>query len=107
MTGASARAVAPSRLRLSPRATILALILAGLLLYAVGPLRTYLAQRDRLAQLEQQTQVLEQENVRLEREIERLNDPQYLERLARERLGMAKPGEIGFVVVPEQPPAGG
>jgi cell division protein FtsB len=66
----------------------------------VGPLRTYLDQRERLARLERQTQVLQQANAGLEAQIRRLNDPEYLERLARERLGMVRPGEIGFVPVP-------
>jgi len=98
-----AEAIGRARFRLTPRATILTLIVAALLLYMVGPLRTYLGQRDRLVQLQRQTQMLQGQNARLEQEIRRLNDPAYLERLARERLGMVKPGEIGFVVVPESP----
>ena len=111
MRAASARADAfgRARFRLTPRATILALLVAGLLLYMVGPLRTYLEQRERLVHLERQTKALIQANAGLEAQIRRLNDPEYLERLARERLGMVRPGEIGFVPVPEPsgtPPAG-
>jgi len=72
------------------------------------PLRTYMAQRDRLAQLQRQSQVLVQQNEQLRRQIAQLQDPSYLERIARECLGMVKPGEIGFIIAPQsgraQPP---
>jgi len=67
-----------------------------------------MAQRDHLGQLERQTKVLEQQNGMLQLKIQQLHDPAYLERIARECLGMVKPGEIGFIVVPKsgeaQPP---
>ena len=91
----------PARVRLTSRGAILSLVLVGLLLYLVVPLRTYLAQRDRLSRLERQTVVLERQNARLEREVRLLRDPDYLERIARECLGMVKAGEIGFIVVPK------
>jgi cell division protein FtsB len=55
----------------------------------------------RLRQLGEQLSTLERENVSLRREAERLaqvidrlrNDPAYLERIAREERGMARPGE--------------
>jgi cell division protein FtsB len=102
MTGAAARAaVRRPRLQLTPRAAILAIVVTALLVYLAVPLRTYIAQRDRLNQLERQTQILEQQKARLEREVRLLEDPAYLERIARECLGMVKKGEIGFIVVPE------
>jgi cell division protein FtsB len=88
------------RIRLTPRAAILAILVTALLLYLVVPLRAYMAQRDRLEQLEHQTEVLSQQNAELSRQIDRLNDPAYIERLARECLQMTRPGEISFVVVP-------
>jgi cell division protein FtsB len=108
VTTAVARSdVRRSRLQLSPRAAILALAVAALLIYLVVPLRTYIAQRDRLNQLERQTQILEEQKTKLQQQVELLQDPAYLERIARECLGMVKKGEIGFIVVPEgssQPP---
>lgn len=77
------------------------MVVTALLIYLVVPLRTYLAQRDRLNQLERQTQILEQQREKLRREVQLLQDPAYLERIARECLGMVKKGEIGFIVVPE------
>jgi cell division protein FtsB len=70
----------------------------ALLLYMVVPLRTYIAQRDRLAQLERQSQVLEQQKTKLEAEVDQWKDPAYLELIARACLGMVRPGEVAFVV---------
>ncbi|HEV8420952.1 MAG TPA: septum formation initiator family protein [Actinomycetota bacterium] len=89
------------RAQLTPRAVILAVVVTALLIYLVAPLRTYLAQRDRLNQLQRQTQILEEQKALLERQVQQLKDPAYLERIARECLGMVKKGEIGFIVVPE------
>ena len=76
-------------------------MVTALLIYLAVPLRTYVAQRDRLNQLERQTQILEEQKTRLQKQVELLQDPAYLERIARECLGMVKKGEIGFIVVPE------
>jgi cell division protein FtsB len=91
----------PRRVQLTPRAVILALVVIALLIYLIAPLRAYLGQRDRLNQLQRQTQILERQKAMLERQVQLLRDPAYLERIARECLGMIKKGEIGFIVVPE------
>ena len=96
-----------SRARLTARAAILAMVALILLTLAVAPLRTLLDQRSRLAQLERQAEDLAGRNAGLEARIERFNDPTFLERLARECLGMVRPGETAFVIVPKNgaPPA--
>ncbi len=48
--------------------------------------------------LERQISALKAENASLEEEIERLSDPDYLEELARGRLGMVRRGEILFYI---------
>jgi len=49
----------------------------------------------------------EQDIEQLERRVERLrDDPVLLERLARDELGMVRPGEVVVIVEPEQQPAG-
>jgi cell division protein FtsB len=97
-----------ARIRFTPRAGILALILTAMFLYMAVPLRTYISQRNRLSQLEQQAQLLQRQNARLAQEVHQLNDPAFLERTARQCLGMVRAGEIAFVVVPgggkAQPP---
>ena len=54
-------------------------------------------------ELEKQIEGIKQVNRRLEEEQRRLeNDPVYLEKVAREKLGVAKKGEIIYRVLPAQ-----
>ena len=53
--------------------------------------------------IQDRIQTLEQENARLAEERDRLkNDLDYIEKLARERYRMAKPGEKVFRVIPRE-----
>jgi len=88
-------------MRPSPRASILLIAVFLSAVFAVAPMRAYLHQRAELSDLEHQTQLLQQQNTDLERRIADLNDPATLERLARECLGMVRPGEIAFVPIPK------
>lgn len=90
-----------SRPRLTARAAVLAAIVLALAATLVVPLRQYLSQRSDIAELERRVELLREERDRLDRHAERLRDPTYLERYARQCLGMVKPGEIAFVAVPE------
>jgi cell division protein FtsB len=99
-------AIAARRGRITGRALALALLVVALLVASVYPLRTYLGQRDQIGSLERQERVLERKNAELQMRIGRLHDPGYLERLARECLGMVKRGEISFVLVPNRGPGG-
>ena len=100
VTAARAEEARP-RTRFTARAAILAVVVVGLLFYLVVPLKSYLAQRSRLHRLEHQEQVLEHQNAVLQAQVAQLHDPGYLERIARQCLGMVRPGEIAFVVVPK------
>jgi len=96
---ATPAATAPRRRsRLTPAAVILATTVAVLLCVMSVPLRTYLSQRTQLDRLQLQSHVLEQQNAKLRQRVAQLHDPAYLQRLARECLGMVKPGEIRFSV---------
>ncbi len=88
------------RRRLSGRALVLLALVGALLVAAAYPLRAYLDERAQITSLEQRTHQLEQANHKLDTEIRRLHDRDYLEHLARICLGMVMPGEIPFVVVP-------
>jgi cell division protein FtsB len=103
------RADPSASVRLTARAAALMLIVLVMLAFAVAPFRTYLAQRGRLSSLQRQTSTLERQNDALQRRLERLNDPDELERLARACLGMVRPGEIAFLTIPSHgaphPPA--
>ena len=59
-------------------------------------------QRAELAELERQAAALASQNQRLTDRAERLRDAAFLERLARQCLGMVRPGEVAFVVVPKE-----
>lgn len=52
-----------------------------------------------IAELEEKIKVATQKTESLEKELENLNDPEYLEKIARERLGMVRPNERVFVDV--------
>ncbi|HLW61563.1 MAG TPA: septum formation initiator family protein [bacterium] len=108
------RAASPKRRRpsswatsLSLQARVLAIVigcLAGWILVAlVGQyVRTYALERE-AARLERHRQELLAENATLDAEIHRLRtDDQYIERLAREQLGMLRPGEMELVIVPRR-----
>jgi cell division protein FtsB len=97
--------VHPSRrttsVHLSARAIVLLLVMAGVMLLGIAPLRGYLDARDQLAGLRRQAALLEQRNAKLETQIQHLNDPNELARLARACLGLVAPGETAFVVIPD------
>jgi cell division protein FtsB len=94
------RAVAPerSRPRLTSQAGFLLIALTLLALIAIAPSRAYLSERGHIAELQRKAEGLERANAVLQSEIVRLHEPAEKERLARECLGMVKPGEIAFVI---------
>ena len=93
-----------ARVRVSTRAAVLLILVLTVLTFAIAPLRALLTERDELDRLQRQAQVLERQNAVLADRILQLQDPAYLERLARECLGMVDPGETAFVTVPEEGP---
>ena len=90
------------RARLTARATLLLTIVIGVLVLSIAPARMYFDQKAELARLERLSDELTRENARLSARAEELRDHEFLERLARQCLGMVKPGETAFVVVPEE-----
>ena len=78
-------------------------VLAFGVMTTITPLQRLLDTRERTAQLRQQVDTLHHENAKLDQRVADLNDPSYLELLAREELGLVKPGEIPFVVVAPEP----
>jgi cell division protein FtsB len=62
------------------------------------------AQRERAESLKREIEQLRTENARLAVEIAALrSDPRSIERLAREELGLARPGETVFLIREEEP----
>ncbi len=85
----------------------LGLALLALLVHTLFGARGFMAlrrQQAELERLEQEIQRLEQENRKLLEEIQALqSDPNAVERVAREELKLARPGEK-VIIIPEKPP---
>jgi cell division protein FtsL len=96
---------APRQPRL-PRWLLPLLILGALALLVNAFGSSYLALyslRREGARLAREVLVLRRENAQLREEIRRLHSPTYIERLAREQLGLVKPGEIPVIIVRPTP----
>jgi len=87
------------RPKLTARAALLAALVLSAGIASIVPVREYLEQRTQIAGLERRAAALRAANDELQAEMRKLHDPAYLERLARECLGMVLPGEIAFVTV--------
>ena len=100
--GRDARPRPRRRVRLTARATILCTLMIGVLVLSVAPAQMYFEQIAEVARLERQVAALARSNDTLSARAEQLRDHAFLERLARQCLGMVKVGEIAFVVVPKE-----
>ena len=75
----------------------------GLLLAAyVSPLQDIVENRSRISTLRAEIEEMERENAAKERTVEDLQTPEGVERAARERYGMIKPGETVYIVPEEE-----
>lgn len=76
---------------------LLILVIVGYALYSIASVRVNIADaQNNLTSLTQQVEDAQQENARLEYEIEHSEDPETIEQIAREKLGLVKPGEKIF-----------
>jgi cell division protein FtsL len=82
------------------RAALFVVVLVGLLFAFVYPTRTFLDQRSETNKARAQLELLQAENARLSRESKQLSTDSEIERLAREKYGLVKPGEQPFVILP-------
>ena len=82
------------------RLALFLVVLVGLLFVFVYPTRTFLDQRDETNKARSQLAVLQSENARLARESKRLSTDSEIERLARQKYGLVKPGQRPFVILP-------
>ena len=79
---------------------VAALLVAGVHFAGVFPTRTYLAQRASLSTAERNLEVLSEQNKVLEDRIDLLRSDAEIERLARERYNLVRPGEEAYAVLP-------
>ncbi len=93
------------RLHRSIVPVLVALAFVAVLFVGVFPTRTYLAQRDEMAQSRDRLSELDTANVELQARVDALESPAEVERLAREEFGMVRPGEEPYRILPapEQP----
>ena len=91
-------AEAPGSTRIARILTLAAVALA-VFLVVFSPLRSWMDQQQQARSLAAQIAQVKAQNAELEAEIKRYQDPEYISRQARERLGYVKPGEITYVVV--------
>jgi cell division protein FtsB len=92
------------RLRRAAWPVLASVALVGILFAGVFPTRTYLAQRASISHAEKQLDVLGAQNADLAARAKKLQTDAEIERLARERYNLVKPGEESYAVLP--PPSG-
>ncbi len=95
-----------SRPRLTSRAAVLAAVICAITLTLAYPVREYIAQRGQISQLSAQQQSLYVQLSRLHAQEQRLNDPAYIEQLARDKLHMCLPKQTCYVIINGKPAAG-
>ena len=86
-------------LRIGARAVAAMLVIGLVGAMAIQPTRRLLEQRDRISGMVAELEDVRDSNKALERQITRLNDPDYVEQKARE-IGFVRPGETAIVVLP-------
>lgn len=79
------------------------LVIVFLVSFGRAAYRVYVLDRQ-IADLERTRSSLVEENRRLREQIRLLQQPSYIERVAREQLGLVRPGEIAVVLVPKPTP---
>lgn len=89
----------------SQRRTILVAGLAIAAFLVFFPAKQLVAEKMRIHGLQSRVTALQAENERLESETKRLSDPRELELLARDRLGLVRPGEKAYLLVPQPTPS--
>ena len=75
-------------------------LLCVVLAVAVFPTSTYLDQRADTAEAEERLEVLRTQNGAYEAQIDRLQTPEEIERIAREQYNLVRPGEEAYAVLP-------
>ena len=80
------------------------LVFVAFLFVFVFPVRTLLAQREDTNKVREKLELLREQNAQLAEEAERLQSDAEVERIARERYNLVRPGETPYAVVEEAPP---
>lgn len=90
--------------------TSLVIIGMGAAIFNVFPFRQTIAQNRAVEEARVELEALQDENERLERDVETLRSPSEIERIARADYGYVRPGDTSYVIVGatgEEAPASG
>jgi len=93
------RVMALHRPRLTGRRVIIAAMALFMAVLLASPLQSYLSRRSSVAASQHQQQELQQRVKQLQRETARWQDPAYVARQARDRLGYVQPGDTLYTVL--------
>jgi cell division protein FtsB len=88
------------------RVLVASVIFIGILFGAVYPTRTYLAQQHDLKAANAKLALFKEQNGHLDAEAKRLESDEEIERIARARFNLVKPGEEAYAVVQVPAPPG-
>ena len=99
-------AAAPRTTRLTGRAAVLAVVICAIALSLAYPVREYITQRKQIDALIAQQQVMLGQVKNLQQQQVRLNEPGYIEKVARQQLDMCFPRTTCYIVTGGQSPAG-
>lgn len=84
---------------------VLLIVTLAITLAGIFPFRQLFAQQRQVESTQVKLEALVAENARLEDEAALLQTPAEVERIAREELGLVRPGEVGYHVQPQPAPA--
>jgi len=87
------------RSRFTSRAAVLAVVICAIALSLAYPVREYIAQRRQIDQLVAERQMTLAQLRALQRQQQRLNDPAYIEQLARDRLHFCMTDQTCYVII--------
>jgi cell division protein FtsB len=93
------RPLPADRARFTSRAAVLAVVICAIALSLAYPVREYIAQSRQIDQLQAQRQMMLSQLASLGREQRHLNDPAYVEQLARDRLHFCMTGQTCYVII--------
>jgi cell division protein FtsB len=85
--------------RFTSRAAVLAVVICAVALSLAYPVREYIAQRRQIDQLVAERQMTLEQLRSLQREQQRLNNPAYIEQLARDRLHFCMTDQTCYVII--------
>ncbi|HHY76053.1 MAG TPA: hypothetical protein GX500_04640 [Firmicutes bacterium] len=86
------------RRRLLPGMAVTVLLVAVIITFCVRQAEV-IAARKRLAEIEKEIEYYRAMNEALREQAEKLKSPEYIEKVAREKLGLVMPGEVQYMLV--------